>query len=331
MPTKCLLAVIALACEAVSLLLLSAITWQYFAMHTIAAVCMAMFVWQLMQDNYRQPREWALVLLFTWCFFLPVLGITGLFVAVLVVYWSPKPQSKPSFIALSAPVYRASNQAKPHEFGAGIGSIREQLTNNQFTTEVRMKALLAIQHMPTHHTDSLLRVALADSADDLRLLAYGMLEARERELMLRVERALARHQQRQNHYSTARELAELYWEMVYQNLVQGDMRRFAMEQVSRFAQQALKLNDEDGGIWVIFGRMHLLNGAYAEAEKAFSTVMSLGFLVVRTEPYIAELAFLRKDYHTVRRLMNHNFAEGRMSQPRQVAIYWRCHDHHEQE
>lgn len=317
-----LLAVLAFISEALSLLLLNSHTGQYLALHTLAVVFMVWFVWQLMQDPYRQPPVWTMLLLFVWGFFLPVLGIIGVLLAVLVVYWSPELPSKPLFVALDAPVYRSSIQPQVHDFG--VGSIREQLSNDQFSTEVRMKALLAIQHMPTHHTAPLLRAALADSADDLRLLAYGMLEARERELMLRVEQALARQQQQQDHYSTARELAELYWEMVYQNLVQGDMRRFALEQVSRFAQQALKLNAVDGGIWVIFGRMHLLNGAYAEAEKAFSRVIALGFLVVRAEPYLAELAFLAKDYSKVRGLMSHHLSEGRMPQPRQVAMYWRA-------
>lgn len=321
MPINYLLAVIALINESLSLFLISVNAWQYLALHTLAAVFMTLFAWQLMQNPYRQPRIWTLLLLFVWCFFLPVLGMTGLFLAVLIVYWSPESPRKSLFVALDTPAYRSSIQPQVYDFG--IGSIRDQLSNDQFSTEVRMKALLAIQHMPTHHTANLLRAALADSADDLRLLAYGMLEARERELMLKVEHALARQQKQQDHYSTTRELAELYWEMVYQNLVQGDMRRFALDQVSIFAQQALKLNAFDGGTWVILGRMHLLNGAYAEAEKAFTTVMALGFLVVRAEPYLAELAFLRQDYSTVRRLMSHHLSEGRMPQPRQVAMYWR--------
>jgi hypothetical protein len=92
-----------------------------------------------------------------------------------------------------------------------------------------MKALLALQNVPTRQSSGILREALADSADDLRLLAYGMLDAREQQLTHRIEQALQRHRNGragtdEARYLAARELAELYWELVYQELVQGDMR-----------------------------------------------------------------------------------------------------------
>mgnify|MGYP003379176219 CR=1 FL=1 len=114
-----------------------------------------------------------------------------------------------------------------------------------------MKALLALQHMPARSAN-ILRDTLSDSSDDLRLLAYGMLDSREKQLTHRIQNALQRHADLttpEERYLPARELAELYWELVYQNLVQGDMRQFALEQVQRYSNEALKHKVKDAGLW----------------------------------------------------------------------------------
>lgn len=320
MPVDFLLAMLAVSSEAVAMLVLQQSPWQFFAIHSLSSAAMAWFGWRRIRHYYHQPQYWSVLLLFSWCFFLPVLGLSGLFLAMLWVYWSPNRQSAELFVKLEEPVYRNAGQNR--DLALGAGSIREQLTNPALSLEARMKALLALQDMPTHHTATLLRAALSDSADDLRLLAYGLLEAKENELMLRIQQALQRYKSQDEHYGAARELAELYWEMVYQNLVLGDMCRFALNQVAFFAKEALKLNATDSGMWIIVGRMHLLNGNYLEAGQAFARVLQLGLLTVRIEPYLAELAFLQKDYTRVRQLMIHTVDEGRMPHARQIALYW---------
>jgi hypothetical protein len=64
--------------------------------------------------------------------------------------------------------------------------------------------------------------------------------------------------------------------------------------------------------------MRLLTGDYNGATGAFATAIRQGFPRVRAEPYLAELAFLRGDFATVRDIMRGLRTEGR-SRPLQLA------------
>ncbi len=316
--------------SAVALMLLGssdeALLYQYFALHALASGLMTPVLWSLLPRHYRQPALAVMALIFVLCFFIPVLGLLGFLLAALASRSLPYFRRRKEFSVVASPVYQPSRQAEAKHFRAG--RMREQLMDRGSSVEMRMRALLALQHIPSRQSGALLREALSDSADDLRLLAYGMLEGREQELTLQIQHALQQYRRFSpqdapaEHFRAARELAELYWEMIYQQLVQGDMRDFAQAQVAKYAREALHYQVRDAGLWVISGRLRLLQGDGDGAAAAFSSAIALGFPAVRAEPYLAELAFLRRDYPAVRRLMRRIRREGRMPQLSQAGNFW---------
>ncbi|HEX5360928.1 MAG TPA: hypothetical protein VFW49_07560 [Fluviicoccus sp.] len=298
---------------------------SWLSFHIPAAVLMATGIWRMLPQAQRRPALGAWLLPFAVALFLPVLGMTGLLLCMLAAIWMPAALPVQRFTIMKPPEYRPVQL--PAEPALPAGRIREQLSNGQSGSDLRMKALLAIRHLPARHTAAVLREALSDPSDDLRLLAYGMMEGKERDVMLRIQHALQRRdaQLRQGpaeQYAVVRELTELYWEMVYQNLVLGDMRRFALEQAALFAREALAINTTDGGMWLLCGRMHLQNGDYTAADDALAAAIRHGCLRVRAGPYIAELAFLRRDFHTVRNLMQQHLPDGRLPALRHAVTYW---------
>ena len=98
-----------------------------------------------------------------------------------------------------------------------------------------------------------------------------MLDSREKQLTHRIQDALQRYEKlptAEERYVPTRELAELYWELVYQNLVQGDMRQFSLEQVQRYANEALKYKAKDAGLWAISGRVKCNDNKYYKMVSA---------------------------------------------------------------
>ncbi|MCB1660108.1 MAG: hypothetical protein KDI39_17950 [Pseudomonadales bacterium] len=318
---------VTLETSAIALLLLSSnsnlLIYQYFALHTLACAAITPVAWMLLPQDYKQPRLWVMLLLFNLSFFIPVIGLFGFAIGSLIASRLPYFRPNYRFAAVTSPQY----EMPKHGIDAGwrSGRVRQQLSNKDTPVDLRMKALLALQNMPARHTSGILREALSDSSDDLRLLAYGMLDSREKQLTHRIQQALHTYQQATSsteRYLPARELAELYWELVYQNLVQGDMRTFALEQVQKYANEALKEKVKDAGLWAISGRMWTLRGDYIRATGCFSTAIKQGFPVSRAEPYLAELAYLRKDYQGTRRIMK-NLRERGGSRPLLMAAdYW---------
>lgn len=318
---------VALEISALALLLLNSnsnwLIYQYFALHALACLAITPVAWALLPKNYRQPRKWVLFLLFNLSFFIPVIGLFGFAFGSLVANWLPYFRHEHQMKAVINPEYEMPKHGQ--ETGWRSGRVRQQISNKGTPIELRMKALLALQQMPARYSSGILREALSDSSDDLRLLAYGMLDHREKQLTHRIQQALTSYQQAQSvaeRYLPARELAELYWELVYQNLVQGDMRNFALEQVQKYATEALKEKVKDAGLWAISGRMWTMRGDYVRATGYFNLAIKQGFPLARAEPYLAELAFLRQDYQTTRRIMK-NLNEREGSSPLlMTADYW---------
>lgn len=330
MGTEAKFAIAALAAELAALALLymgsndTALLYQFFLLHGLASALAAPFVWMFLPPRYRQPRIAVMVLLFSVCFFIPVLGLGGFFAGVILSVWWPRLRQSLPFTEVRTP--RFVLQHGPQRLGSlRIGQVRNQLSSNTVPLDMRMKALLALQDVPGRQASDILRDVLADPSDDLRLLAFGMLDGKEKLLNERIHvatEALKAAKDPQGEFAASKQLAELYWELVYQGLVQGDMRRHALDQVRKHVGKALAHHQADGGLWAIAGRMRLLEHDYEGAQKAFDMAVEKHFPLVRVQPYLAELAFLRHDYAAVRHHMKQIQHEGRSQQMALVADYW---------
>lgn len=330
MGTELKLALGALLTELAALALLylgssdTALLYEFFLLHGMASAMAAPFVWAFLPPRYRQPRLAVLLLLFSVCFFIPVLGLGGFFVGVILSVWWPRLGGKLPFSEVRTPRFQL--QHGPQRLGhLRMGQVRNQLSSTTVPLELRMKALLALQEVPGRQASEILRDVMADPSDDLRLLAFGMLDGKEKQLNERIHaasEALKAARDPQAEFAASKQLAELYWELVYQGLVQGDMRRYALEQVKKHVGKALAHHQADGGLWVIAGRMRMLEKDYDGARSAFESAVAKQFPRVRVEPYLAELAFLRRDFSAVRQHMKQIQTEGRSQQMALVADYW---------
>lgn len=328
--TEYKLSFLALTLELAALALLflhssdDALLFRYFLLHAMACGLMTPVAWALLPTDYRQPRLLVMALMFSLCFFIPVLGLLGFFIGVLLSSWWPYLRRERPFAQVSVPQYEIAKKSV-EEDRLRIGQVRSQLASEDAPLESRMKALMAISHMAPRHASGLLRDTLTDRADDIRLLAYGMLESKEKSIAARIHQALQELKvasERTALYTHNKQLAELYWELVYQGLVQGDMRKYALEQVRVYATEALRHHVRDSGLWVVSGRMRLLTGDFKGALGAFSTAMVMGLPQSRAEPYLAELAFLQRDYGNVRERMQRIRAESRSQQMSLVTDFW---------
>lgn len=298
----------------------------YLLVHGIASVIITPVAWFLMPARYHEPKLLVMLFLFSLCFFIPVLGSLGFVIAEIITVFLPKLSFAHDFIRISIPEYQAVHENKKAEFR--LGRTQEQLRNRQLPLDLRMKALLTIQNRPTRYTANLLREALSDQFDDLRLLAYGILASKEKQISQRIHdvlntlRTATEQAQAEAAYLAARELAELYWELAYQNLVQGGMRTYALEQIQLYAAQALQWRETDTGLRMLAGRAHLLAGNLEQAESEFKEAIALGLPAVRVFSYLAEIAYLRRDYMTVRRLIDQHHIESQLPRLRQTTEYW---------
>ena len=278
---------------------------SYLMLHAAGSGFLALFLSLVIPTQYQRPRQWVLVYLFAFNFFMPIVGLLCVTIGLLLGFWLPRRHGRSEFEVMSNPRFTTHRN---HE-GTGFrgGQVRAQLGNSMAPLDQRMKALAAVQDTPARATGSLLRTLLADPTDDIRLLAYGILDGKEKHITARIleNRHLLNEAHDPLEQSRLNKLiAELYWELIYQDLVQGDMRNFSADQVRKYANEALQVAQDDAGLWFLLTRLELFSGRVEAAEHALFQAQRGNFARERLLPYFAELRFLQRRFDEVRMLFD---------------------------
>lgn len=276
---------------------------SFMATHLLACAVLASMALLIVPARLAKPRMASWLLFFCASAFVPILGFVGTMIGLFVVPLLPPPAEGAAFHALGLP------ELDPHEkrdSGAfRQAGLRSFLRNERAPVNQRLKALVALQNAPVQFASPVLRDLLTDPSEDLRLLAYGMLESREKRLNADIHDARKTWQDAGSgpvRRAAAQRLSALYWELIYQGLVQGDLRRHAAEESLRFLEETIE-SERDAGQHLRHGRLLHDMGRLAEAEPAYRRAAELGLPAPRVLPYLAELAFERRDFMEVTRLM----------------------------
>ena len=298
----------------------------YFAAHAGASVLASLVLVATVPGPSRLQPRWAFAFFFTLCFYIPVFGVPGLLAVAVVARLVPRRGRGQMFATAAGPKFA------PHSDQADAlhahGPVRAQLSNPAATVAVRMRALLAIQDLPSRVANPIIRGMLSDPADDVRLVAYGILDGREKAINARIQAARARLSGAEPlaRLMAEKELAELYWELIYQGLVQGDLQKHAAEQAEKHFAAALALAPEDAALWVLGGRLAALAGQHERAEQAFMRAAQFGLPEVRALPYLAEVAFRMRRFDRVRLLLERIAQTSHTQRMAQVIAYWNARD-----
>ncbi len=299
-----------------------ALLFSYLALHAAGSALLSLALSFIVPKRYRSPRHWLLAYLFSFNFFIPIAGLVCAVFAILLGGWMPRRDSEAVFDTTEQP--RFTTHRNQEGTGFRGGQVRAQLGNAKAPLDQRMKALVAVQDTPARSTGDLLRTLLADQTDDIRLLAYGILDSKEKGI---TQRILALQQELENVAEAAerrilhKQIAELYWELIFQNLVQGDMQEFSAEQVRMHGGEALRIAD-DAGLWFQLARLELRTHRATAAEHALVRARQCGFARERLLPYIAELCFLQKRFDDVRTLFAKLADQPGMPALAQSRRYW---------
>ncbi|MGD9787030.1 MAG: tetratricopeptide repeat protein [Sulfuricellaceae bacterium] len=291
--------------------------------HGGASVMLALFVHGLLPPQYRLPRLLTLALLFSFAFFMPVVGLASLWLSVVASTYLPRFIKQHEYAKVELPEFVPARGGQEMSFGHG--ALRPMLTNRSIPVERRMKALLALQGVAPSAANPILRQSMDDTADDIRLIAYGIIDRREKAIYKKIRAEAAQLEQAQKpeeRLNSLRHLAELHWELVYEHLVQGDVKSHLIAEARRYVDEAQKLAPDDPGIWYLRGRAELETGNLQEAEFAFMQSFEKGLPRARVLPYLAEVTFRRRDFELVAVLLK-GISEVQLS-PRlkPVVSYW---------
>ncbi|MEM5370435.1 sugar ABC transporter permease [Paraburkholderia azotifigens] len=273
-----------------------------------AALATTLGLATMMPARYRLPRMGLLASLWFLNFAVPVGGMLCSLGALALGAALPRPRAQLPVVLVEEPEF-AANLIGTVSYGRGA-RLKAELQNADAGTSFRMTALLAMQSMPARTVSPLLQGMLADPLDDIRLLAYGILDNREKALTQQIlverpklDRKLHPDLSDAERAQANRTLAQLYSELIYENLVTGDVYRNAADQADGFAAAALEHDPHDAALWRLRGRLAIARLDLDGAETMLQRAIDCGFPRDRMLPWLAETAYLRRDFARVRTLL----------------------------
>lgn len=158
----------------------------------------------------------------------------------------------------------------------------------------RLQALMSLQSLPSAAATALLREALRDADDEVRLVAYTLMDRQEKALMGHIQTLQARLEATTGtapRQPLLRQLIELHLELLHRHLVQGDWRQRLTRRALDLCTQALQHDPRSASLHLLQARLQTLNSEPDAARQGLERALQLGAAPSRTLPYLAEQAY----------------------------------------
>ena len=298
--------------------------WQLAVLlHLSASPLLSFGFWLALPLHYRRPAWGSLLFLLLTLTLLPGVGVLGLALGVLPGLYGARSASLRGWDGLDLPdlPFRPLEPPSSRDpiLREGLASVLEQFDD----PKQRQKAILACRHLPRRNAVELLRLGLGDASDEVRLLAYSMLNGIERELDARIlELSSAISTEPDPSGRRAEALALLYWEYCYLQLAQGNTAEYFLGRALTQIDSALSCR-ETPQRWLMRGRLLSACGDFSEAATAYSRCETLGMHTDDLVPHRAELAFRCHQFTETRKyLMQLSQPAAQHPRLRPLVEYW---------
>lgn len=259
----------------------------------------------VLQANYPTQSRSVFIFFFLFAFCIPVLGSLGVLCLVgCFRYWGTSTASVAIGTVMDSGFRRGGRAHDPQYDSGDIHSI---LSTASISDMQRMQALFKLQSLQSRQTTQTFRSLLTDKSEDLRLVAFGLLDKTEKTIFSRIHQELTLlnkvvdDEHKIEHW---RQLAYTYWELVYQQAAVSDVLIFAMDQVRVYVTEVLIQEERDGGMWGLLGQVNFQAQDYDVARYCFSQALTCGLPESRILPYMSEVLFHQRDFSNLQILLS---------------------------
>jgi len=208
-------------------------------------------------------------------------------------------------------------------FGAGWATVRLQST--KFSESERKEALVSVGRKVKKETNLIYSQLVSDEMEELRICAFSLLEIQQDAINKKINQFLKEYEKNNSVVKrafVAKQLALLYWELVYFNLAEHELRKIILQQSEHFAKKALETLTQDSTLWVLIANINLKNENYAAGLEAFRTADKLNAPHSKTYPYLAEISFDKHDYKKVKEYLNSDPSFAEIPKLNKIVQFW---------
>jgi tetratricopeptide (TPR) repeat protein len=274
---------------------------SFLFFHTGASAVLTSAAFPTLFSQFKKEKT-ILLTFFLSMFFFPVIGYIILF---FFYRFALETQEKATLIKVeSIPIEEIVVETvtvKPRKFGEGALS---QATNR----DIDEKTILFLKNIESPISIEVARKALQNPKDEVRLSAFSILEKTERKINERIsylKTELEKEKDPKKKAFLCRNIAFLYWELIYFGVVDKELEDFVANEALKFIRIALQELD-DPEIHLVAGKIFLKRKCFKEAKKHLEKAFESGnrLTKLRIIPYLAEANFYLGNLEMVKNLLS---------------------------
>jgi hypothetical protein len=270
----------------------------FLLLHSFFSIAMAYAQTLYLPKLYQSQKKEVSFLLGLFNFIVPVFG--SLF-GWLMIFWgfskSQKIEIAPTVNDIDMEVISSGFPVVERIFGEG--SLHSLLKNDAAPTGKKIKALSILSQMKSRQSYALIKEALSDKDDEVRLVGFSMIDKMEKKVNEKIHSLKDIIMSQKDAKVRARyqkELAFTYWELLYQGLIDEQLRDYLIKDILLQIRASKKEISQDGQLFKLEARVLLLQEKFKEAKDAFVTAMNLGVSEGEIASYMAEISYFEKNY-----------------------------------
>ncbi|MEF3074845.1 hypothetical protein V2P20_07390 [Methylobacter sp. Wu1] len=273
-------------------------------LHLSACIVIAIALPTLLRFFHPASRLITVLFFFMIAFYMPALGMLGLVLSLVPGLHFSKATAQELPLRFSG-VREFSDAPASHGLHSkNMTASLEGLLRSQNPCK-RLSAVYATLKLEDKDAIPLLKMALRDPVDDIRLLAYALIDRKEQRISERIERARQslENNKTRNVRHLYKSIVKDYWELAHLGLVEGETLVYVLNKAREYLESGLQHYPRDRGLHLQYAKLLLRLGEHQLAYDEFKAAEALGVERKRLLLYYAEIDFLRRRYGEVKRHM----------------------------
>jgi tetratricopeptide (TPR) repeat protein len=283
---------------------------QYFLLYIVIAFFVSVLSVFILNSYFPSEKKLIFSFLFLFMMATPFIGV---FFALWIIYYLRTVKYEKPIIpyqTIRFDEFFARFPIVKRRFGES--AMHEIMDNEQIPISLRLTALT----MLSEHTDkiniSFIKQMLSSTNDEIRLFSFSVVDKAEHDLNEKIHGTLQRyndeHRAMDKKGEEAKNLALLYWELVYFELSDEILINFLLDEVEKYSKIALESMPENFNLYMLLGRVYFERGddetSKSYFEKAAKFGRKSGLINIHfTQSYIAEIEYRQHHYARVREIM----------------------------
>ena len=276
----------------------------FYAVHSLISAVVAYIATIFLKRKFLDKTEHIFLFVWTFSFVFPIVGY---FMVAWIVYYLLNLEYEPEL--------KHEHMINMDEFLSdfpqikrlfGESGIEKLLSNDEAPENLKLKALTSLSENAKRSDIEMIKKMLGDKNDEVRLYSFSIINKLERNINNKIHEKLKyfnKERDKEKKLKAASELAHLYWDLVYYQLSDKDLRDFIIKEVEKYAKFVLYQDPSNPDINLLLGKVYLYQEKYGNAQLFITTALKKGINKDFIIPYLAEIFFEKREFSTVKRLL----------------------------